>query len=706
MKMRAVRRLSAILLVGVSVTMACPPMEDPFVAVVTTIVVTPSTRSFTALTLTQQFSATVQDQRGNAMTGQVVVWGTSNGTVATVSPTGLATAQATGTANITATIGTVSGSAAVSVTQVPAQLFKFDGDAQSAPVGAAVGVPLVARVLDAGGIAIPGVTVGFAVTTGGGLVGTPSAVANGSGHASTTWTLGTTSGAQSVTASATGVTSVVFGATGLPAAADTIIKVSTDGQNVPAGTPVTPAPAVRVRDQYGNNVSGVTVTFAITQGGGQLTGATPTTNGSGIATVGSWVVGASGTQELTATATGAGIGGNPITFTVTALAAGAPTSVTVFDGNSQTGLGGYAVNVPPGALVRDASSNPVQGATVTFAVTAGGGSITGGTATTDLQGIARVGSWTINLGANTLTASVAGVVTPATFNATGVNSTFTITVVYVPGTTPNAAQSAAFDSAAARWSRVIIGDVSDFPNTNIPAGACGRPEIPQQTQNIDDVLIFAMLVPIDGPGAILGSAGPCSIRTPGGQTIYGLMRFDTADLGTMEANGTLRDVILHEMGHVLGLGTLWNVSVIGRALLTNAGVADPFFTGAQARAKFDDIGGTGYTAGGKVPVEDCVGIPGCGAGTRDGHWRESVFSNELMTGYIDGPNPLSVVTAAQFGDIGYVVNYGASDPFTVSFPLLRARRAGAGIQLVDDIYRTPILVLDSAGRVVQVIQPR
>jgi hypothetical protein len=180
------------------------------------------------------------------------------------------------------------------------------------------------------------------------------------------------------------------------------------------------------------------------------------------------------------------------------------------------------------------------------------------------------------------------------------------------------------------------------------------------------------------------------------------MRFDTADLGTMEANGTLRDVILHEMGHVLGLGTLWTT----KGLLTGAGLTDPFFTGAQARGKFDDIGGTGYTAGGKVPVENCVGIPGCGAGTRDGHWRESVFSNELMTGYIDGPNPLSVVTSAQFADLGYLVNFGESDAFTVSFPLLRARRAGMGVQLVDDIYRTPILVLDSAGRVVQVIQPR
>jgi hypothetical protein len=37
------------------------------------------------------------------------------------------------------------------------------------------------------------------------------------------------------------------------------------------------------------------------------------------------------------------------------------------------------------------------------------------------------------------------------------------------------------------------------------------------------------------------------------------MSFDTADLDRMEADGCLQDVILHEMGHVLGFGTLWSL---------------------------------------------------------------------------------------------------------------------------------------------------
>ncbi len=52
------------------------------------------------------------------------------------------------------------------------------------------------------------------------------------------------------------------------------------------------------------------------------------------------------------------------------------------------------------------------------------------------------------------------------------------------------------------------------------------------------------------------------------------------------------------------------------------------------------------------------------AGTFGGHWRESVFGNELMTGFLDGGvNPLSRMTIASLEDLGYSVNYDAADPF-------------------------------------------
>lgn len=87
------------------------------------------------------------------------------------------------------------------------------------------------------------------------------------------------------------------------------------GDTARVGTPVTTPPAVVVRNAAGTGLSGITVTFAVTAGGGAVTGATATTNASGVATVGSWTLGSSpGANTLTATVQGL----PPVTFTATA----------------------------------------------------------------------------------------------------------------------------------------------------------------------------------------------------------------------------------------------------------------------------------------------------------------------------------------------------------------------------------------------------
>jgi len=77
-----------------------------------------------------------------------------------------------------------------------------------------------------------------------------------------------------------------------PIATATQIAINAgNGQSATAGTNVSIAPSVIVKDAYGNAVSGVSVTFAIGSGGGSLTGGSATTNSAGIATVGSWTLG-------------------------------------------------------------------------------------------------------------------------------------------------------------------------------------------------------------------------------------------------------------------------------------------------------------------------------------------------------------------------------------------------------------------------------
>jgi hypothetical protein len=120
----------------------------------------------------------------------------------------------------------------------------------------------------------------------------------------------------------------------------------------------------------------------------------------------------------------------------------------------------------------------------------------------------------------------------------------------------------------------------------------------------------------------------------------------------MEKKGTLVDVITHEMGHVLGIGTIW--SDLGR--LKGSGTANPVFTGKHAAKEYSELRGRATRS---VPVENTGGT-----GTRDGHWRESVFKNELMTGFVSSPgNPLSRMTVASLADLGYVVDLDAADDY-------------------------------------------
>jgi hypothetical protein len=230
---------------------------------------------------------------------------------------------------------------------------------------------------------------------------------------------------------------------------------------------------------------------------------------------------------------------------------------------------------------------------------------------------------------------------------------------------PSLQQRSAFEAAAARWRGVITGDLSPVTLTassGVDANACGITH-PAVRETVEDVLIFVVVRPLDGPGALLGQAGPCIYRTPGFQTVVGVMEFDSVDLSVLADRGTLIPVIIHEMGHVLGFGTTWDA--FDPPKLIGAGTTDPLFTGAQAREYF---GRAGANATNGVPLENCVtGVPSsCGDGTRDMHWRESTFHTELMTGYIGlGSNPLSAVTIASFADLGYKVNLDAADAYKV-----------------------------------------
>lgn len=181
-----------------------------------------------------------------------------------------------------------------------------------------------------------------------------------------------------------------------------------------AGAAVSPSPSVMVRDQNGNPLGGTVVTFSVTTGGGSVTGATATSNDSGIATVGAWTLGpTAGANVLNAS-----LGSLTVTFNATGTA-GAAASLTKSAGDGQFAPPGGTVAVAPAVIVKDANGNVKSGVVVTFAAGVGGGSVTGATATSNAAGIATVGSWTLgpSAGTNTLIASSTGVPS-VTFSAT------------------------------------------------------------------------------------------------------------------------------------------------------------------------------------------------------------------------------------------------------------------------------------------------
>ena len=215
-------------------------------------------------------------------------------------------------------------------------------------------------------------------------------------------------------------------------------------------------------------------------------------------------------------------------------------------------------------------------------------------------------------------------------------SPFNIDLNFTGGLTP--AQEAVFTTAADTWESLLTGYQPGIDIASLTINASG---------------VF-----IDGPGGVLGQAGPLPIglRHQGGfwLSTRGVMQFDSADLPGLESGGGFLSVIEHEMAHVMGFGTLWTLNgvyVNGSGRYTGANAI------AAARTEFGVPGAT------FVPVE-----LGGGSGTANSHWDElnggaccTGFTSsqgdatfELMTGWLNMPAFISQTTVQSFVDIGYV----------------------------------------------------
>lgn len=227
-------------------------------------------------------------------------------------------------------------------------------------------------------------------------------------------------------------------------------------------------------------------------------------------------------------------------------------------------------------------------------------------------------------------------ITELAYDSSKIRSPFAITLNFSGDLT--ASQRTVFNQAKAAWESRLSGYQSGI--------------------SITGVSIDASSLYIDGEYGILGRAGPTKGGTQGGYTVptEGIMEFDSADMSRMETNGTLKDVIEHEMGHVLGIGTLWG---------HNSAYTDGSFkyTGDRGLTKWKQEFQASDTF---VPVESEGG-----AGTAEGHWDEIAggagltditdsagrdMRDELMTGWLSQNTFFSDTTLHSMQDLGYAIN--------------------------------------------------
>ncbi len=573
----------------------------------------------------------------------------------------------------------------------PAELIVLEGDAQAAPVGARLPVLPVIRVLDPFGNPIPGAPVRFAPRDEGGRIGTPITATDEQGIARAgAWTLDTRAGTQSLRVWIEGGPEIDLHATALPDDPVAFELAAPEHQTGIAGEPAAEPPAVIVRDRYGNAVPGTSVRFVVTEGAGSLYGgSTPepgtdtlvvASDGEGRAGVASWVFGRrTGPQAARATIPDDTV---RALFTADALP-GPPAAIRIVRGQDQTAQAGTIVAQRPTVLLADAYDNPVPGVPIAFSVATGGGVVNLPDQVTGPSGLASPLSWILGLneGSQTLVASTPGL-PDAVFHANATpGEPFEFEFFFID--TPQDIQDA-MRRAAARWQRALVAGQPDADGT-IPAGFCGPVE---QYGPFDDIRLILLIDSIDGPGGTLAFAGPCAVRSSTRMPAVGGIALDSADIPRLIEAGRLEDVLVHEIGHILGFGTRW-----GGGLLAGSDGDDPYFTGGAARQAFSDAGGDAY-AGVHVPVENTGG-----PGTRLGHWRESVFMDELMTGFINADgNPLSIVTVASLQDIGYLVDPGAADPWYLAVTGARARGAAPRFPIIDRLWPREPITLDSASR--------
>ena len=223
---------------------------------------------------------------------------------------------------------------------------------------------------------------------------------------------------------------------------------------------------------------------------------------------------------------------------------------------------------------------------------------------------------------------------------------FDIELVFLDDVTDH--QKEVIEHAARRWMSVVVGDLPDYEFAEGYSSTCGgRPyEIPAG-ERIDDLRIYVSSSV--GSTFAIGEGAPHVLRESSRLPAVGCMSV------RLDAPSFIFDIALHEVGHILGFGSLWDEFGFIHDLSYSDPHADTHFNGPKAIAAFDEAGGLDYE-GKKVPVQK-----------RDGaHWRINGVSGDIMLPGRIGEAALTAITVQSLADMGYVVDVTEADQHSLN----------------------------------------
>ena len=501
----------------------------------------------TAITLSANQATTFTAQAFDVdvlLPGTPVFFTTSDAAIVDVTTAGAATAKnVRGTATITANLLTGQTANATVTVELPASsLVVGSGDNQTGAVSAQLPANVVARVVASDGVGVAGVTVTFAAANGG-SVGSPSVVTDGQGYAATTWTLGAAAGAQTMTATAAGLTGspLTFTATATAGAA-TQLTITTQPQSVVAGAAIGGPVTVTARDAGGavaTSFNGnVTLSIASGPAGATLDGTVTVAAVAGVAMFPNVSITRAGTGYTLTAQSGVLTGATTNSFNISPAAA-AQLAFTVQPASASVGA---PIAPPVEVTALDAFANTVTSFAGTVTISIGtnpGGATLGGTTSVN---------------------AVAGVATFSTLSLNAAGSGYTLT----------AASGALTQASSAPFT---IGGLTPVVWTNALGGAWSTPSnwnlnrIPQPGDSVVITLAGNYTVTITAPsGAAYVTLGALS-GTQSLQITSSQLNVSNALL--INGNGVLE----LNAANVVGSGTVANaglISVHGGSSIENA----------------------------------------------------------------------------------------------------------------------------------------